>query len=156
MSLLLRLLPALLLVLPATLPAETTSGADRDKEGRIEVTVRGVRPELGGHIIVLLYGSGKNWLEPQHARQKIVLGAGDAGTVTAALAPVPYGTSYAVQAFHDANGNGTMDFRWFPYPRPTEGAGVSNNHRRMGRPRFDDARLDVDASTLPVTIDLFY
>jgi len=29
--------------------------------------------------------------------------------------------------------------RTFPFPKPKEGAGVANNHTRMGPPRYDKA-----------------
>jgi uncharacterized protein (DUF2141 family) len=53
---------------------------------------------------------------------------------------VPPGV-YAVQVFHDENGNGDLDRRGF---RPFEGLGFSNDApMRMGPPRFRDAAVRV-------------
>lgn len=42
--------------------------------------------------------------------------AAHAGTVTVAVPGVPPGT-YAIQAYHDANGNGKLDRNWLGVPR---------------------------------------
>lgn len=31
--------------------------------------------------------------------------------------------------------------RWFPFPKPKEGAGVSRNNLRMGKPHYEQARF---------------
>jgi uncharacterized protein (DUF2141 family) len=54
---------------------------------------------------------------------------------------VPPGT-YAVQAFHDEDGDGTLDRRGF---WPSEGLGFSRDApMRMGPPRFGDAAVRIE------------
>ncbi len=60
---------------------------------------------------------------------------------------LPFDSNYAVAVVHDRNGNDRLDMRWFPFPKPKEGAGVSGNHTRMGKPRYEPARFAV---TLPM------
>jgi uncharacterized protein (DUF2141 family) len=60
------------------------------------------------------------------------------GVVT--VSEVPPGT-YAVQAFHDENGNGDLDRSG---PWPVEGMGFSRDApMRFGPPRFADAAVEV-------------
>ena len=57
---------------------------------------------------------------------------------------------YAVNAFHDENGNGELDTNLFGIP--TEGYGFANDPRTtFGPPDFEDAAVNVrDASELAV------
>ena len=61
---------------------------------------------------------------------------------------------YAVQVFHDEDGDGDLDRRAF---WPTEGLGFSRDApMRMGPPRFGDAALRIDGSgTITVTMRYF-
>jgi uncharacterized protein (DUF2141 family) len=52
---------------------------------------------------------------------------------------------YAVAAIHDENGNGELDTNFIGIP--TEGVGVSNNPRLLGKPRFDEARFEIKGKT---------
>lgn len=48
---------------------------------------------------------------------------------------------YAVSAIHDENGDGALGANFVGIP--TEGVGVSNNPRLMGKPHFDEARFTI-------------
>jgi uncharacterized protein (DUF2141 family) len=52
---------------------------------------------------------------------------------------------YAVAAIHDENGNGELDTNFLGIP--TEGVGVSNNPRLLGKPQFEEARFEIKGKT---------
>jgi len=52
---------------------------------------------------------------------------------------------YAVAAIHDENGNGELDTNFIGIP--TEGIGISNNPRMLGKPQFDEARFEIRGKT---------
>jgi uncharacterized protein (DUF2141 family) len=77
------------------------------------------------------------------------------GTVTVLLGAVPPGR-YAVQAFHDENGDGRLNTNWLGIPR--EGVGFSNDAMaHLTIPRFAKAAFDhgTAAQKVPVTIRYF-
>ena len=93
----------------------------------------------------------ETFLEPSCART----GVAPAGAGTVRIADVPPG-QYAVQAFHDENGNGRLD-RGF-VGRPLEGMGFSRDApMRFGPPRFPDAAIEVPprGGALALTIRYF-
>ncbi len=66
-----------------------------------------------------------------------------AGTGMVTVTAVPVGV-YAVQAFHDENGNGELDRHGW---RPAEGLAFSNDApMRRGPPRFSEAAIEVRES----------
>ncbi len=78
------------------------------------------------------------------------VGAASASSVT--ILNVPPGR-YAVQAFHDENGNGRLDRT--SLRRPLEGLGFSRDApMRFGPPRYRDAVVEVppDGGTLSLTM----
>jgi uncharacterized protein (DUF2141 family) len=78
------------------------------------------------------------------------VGAAPAGDGMVRVADVPDGV-YAVQAFHDEDGDGQLDRRGF---RPSEGVGFSNDApMRLGPPRFADAAIRVTGDVrVPITM----
>lgn len=77
-----------------------------------------------------------------------------AGVVTATVRDVPPG-HYAVQAFHDEDGNGKLNTNWIGLPR--EGIGFSRDAMtRLLPPRFDRAALDHGPDTQRVPVKLRY
>jgi uncharacterized protein (DUF2141 family) len=76
------------------------------------------------------------------------------GTVTVVLNNVPSGR-YAVQAFHDANGNGKVDRNWLGLPR--EGIGFSNDAMpRLTYPRFSVAGFDHGTTAQRISVRIRY
>jgi uncharacterized protein (DUF2141 family) len=69
---------------------------------------------------------------------------------------LPHDSGYAIAVTHDRNGNDKLDMRWFPFPKPKEGAGVSRNHVRMGKPRYDQARFALLSALEYQHIDMRY
>jgi len=130
--------PLLLLCLLAV--AVAAAAQDPQPRGDIVVTAVGVQADQGGSLLFLLYRGEPGWLNPDRAFASLAAPARD-DSVQVRFAAVPCDTAWAVQVIHDKNGNGRFDMRTFPFPKPKEGGGVSNNHTRMGPPRFAKARF---------------
>lgn len=113
-----------------------------------------IKPDRGGDLVASLFSGEDTWLKPEGVVQKTA-GEVDGDSMTLRLEGVPFGDSYAVQAFHDANRNGELDFRRV-IPIPAEGIGVSNNHERMGPPKYKDAEFKVDRPEIELTIVVRY
>jgi uncharacterized protein (DUF2141 family) len=139
-----------LTVAAAALPAQQPPPA-----GRVEVIVTGVRPEQAGSLVVALFRGHEGWLKPERAYAVRVVPAA-AESLTVAFDSVPDDTTWAVEVFHDRNGNRRFDMRWFPFPKPKEGAGVSGNHNRMGPPDYAKARFTVAGAAVALPIALRY
>lgn len=145
--------------------ARAAEQAPLEPRGRITIIVSGVDAAQGGQLLVSLFRGADSWLEERRARRSVAIaigervGAGGGGTgsqVVVVFPDVLYGSDYAVRVIHDRNGNGELDFRWFPYPKLLEGAGISNNHERMGPPLFDEARFSVEQPELALTVIVRY
>jgi uncharacterized protein (DUF2141 family) len=136
---------------PAPLAAQS---ATRDT-GTLQVTVTGIRTRDAGSLLIALYDRESAWLTLDSARMvKRIPAASDSVTVTFdSLTP---DSGYAIAVIHDRNGNDRLDMRWFPFPKPKEGAGVSNNHLRMGKPKYEDARFAVHGAVEYQRIELRY
>jgi uncharacterized protein (DUF2141 family) len=76
--------------------------------------------------------------EPSATEQRLAI-TGDVTRCT--FVDVPPGT-YAVAVMHDENANGKLDTNFLGIP--TEGYGVSNNHRHaMSAPTWDESKFEV-------------
>jgi len=119
------------------------------------VTILGIRADQGGSLVVALFKGKAGWLDVNKALlTKTPKATSDSLTVI--FDEVPYDSTYAVEVIHDKNENGKLDFRKFPYPNPTEGAGVSNNTFRLGPPDYEKARFTLDGSSMPIQIRMRY
>lgn len=123
--------------------------------GAVEVTVTRIRVEQAGTLLVELYDHASGWLTLDSARavRRVPVST---DSVVVRFDSLPADTGYAIAVVHDKNGNGKLDMRWFPFPKPKEGAGVSNDHVRMGKPKYEDARFQVSDTTEQVRIPLHY
>ena len=127
--------------------------AGQEALGQIVVTAEGFK-NAKGKAYFALYRQGENWLKPEEAYESQVLEIdGDAVTIT--FDQVPYDT-YAVNVIHDENDNGKLDMRWFPWPKPKEGAGVSNNRLGAGPPSYDKAKFELSEPSVEIRIELQY
>ena len=63
---------------------------------------------------------------------------------------------YALNVIHDKDKDGKLDFKLFPYVRPKEGVGVSNNSRPRGKPKYENAVFTVPDKKVSLHIELFY
>ncbi len=121
----------------------------------LRVVITGVRARQGGEVIVALYDRPSRWLvlDSAVAVRRIVP---DADSLSATFEGLFRDSAYAVAVIHDRNGNGKMDMRWLPWPKPKEGAGVSNNHARAGKPRYDEATFPAGDAALVQHIVMRY
>jgi uncharacterized protein (DUF2141 family) len=134
-------------------PAGAAEGAvDSSKHGTLTVIVTRVR-NTGGKVVVMVFRSGP-----------LTSGAGMVASKAVAASPqgsravfedLPLGP-YAVVAYHDENGNGTLDLSGGGQP-PSEGVGRSGRSGPLtGPPTFEDSRFLLDKDTLELTVPLFY
>lgn len=93
-----------------------------------------------GQAIVALYRSSSDWLKVARAYRLATVPI-ENGVVDVRFDGLGAG-AYAVSVIHDENRNGKLDMRWFPWPKPKEGAGVSND-ARGGPPKWQDAKLEL-------------
>ena len=122
--------------------------------GVVELKIAPVRIKDGGDLIISLYNDKDSWLKTDKAFNTKVLPV-ETDTVNVTLGDIPFG-QYALSIIHDKNSNGKFDMRWFPFPKPKEGAGVSNNNRRMGKPDYDKALFTVAKDTTALFIEMDY
>lgn len=128
---------------------------DPTPRGAIVVTAVGVRGDQGGSLVFALYRGAQGWLKQDLAFARRVVPARP-DSVQVRFAAVPLDTAWAVQVIHDKNDNGKFDMRIFPFPKPKEGGGVSNNHTRMGPPQFAQARFALADSLRELRVSLRY
>lgn len=102
----------------------------------LTIEVTGLAPSKG-NIVLSLYNKAEGFPESAEATYQTASMPVKAGKVNIPLLKIPNGT-YAVAFFHDANGNGKMDYNFFGLP--IEGYGFSNNAMgKFGPPSFKAA-----------------
>ena len=108
----------------------------------VTVTLQGIKKNAGSIVLCLWSGeAGFPDCESGKAAKRIVV---PVGATSARFENVAAGT-YAVSAFHDANGNGKLDSNFLGLP--LEAVGMSNNQKLAGPPRFKPARFKVAGAT---------
>jgi len=132
----------------------SASGQAQDTLATITVKIVGIKGK-DGVALIALYDSSDTWLKIPKAVQ-VVKTAITGDTMTVTFKGVRAGT-YGVSVVHDENKNGEMDMRWFPYPKPKEGAGASNDPvAKIGPPKWDGAKFTVAADmTVKATMKYF-
>jgi len=132
-------------VLALALLASTASPA-----ADVEVKVSNIRNDNG--LIRVALCKRASFLQPHCPWQGNAQAA--IGAVTVIVKNVPPGT-YAAQAFHDEDGNGTLERSFLGLPK--EGMGFSNNApMHFGPPRFDAAAFDVSTNGAKIDFALKY
>lgn len=129
-------------------------GYGQDAKTTLAVSAEGFK-NMKGQAIVAVYSSKDTWLKLEKAirLQKIKLAKTEINVKFEGLVP---GT-YAVSVIHDENENGKLDMRYFPIPRPIEGAGVSNDARKsMGPPSWEDSRFTLSSVGTAIHIKIRY
>jgi uncharacterized protein (DUF2141 family) len=132
-----------LLTLGACLAAVSAAAAE------VRVVVEGMRSDKGDLLVAVCGEEAFLTAECRHTARAPAAGG------EATVIDVPAG-AYAVQAFHDENRNGTIDYRLGF--RPLEGMGFSRDApMRRGPPRFADAMFDLrePGGTLTLTMRYF-
>lgn len=108
----------------------------------VTITLQGVKKNTG-QVVLCLWTKEDGFpdCESGKAVKRIVV---PASATTARFENIAAGT-YAVSAFHDANGNNKLDSNFIGLP--LEAVGMSNNPKLNGPPRFKPARFQVAGAT---------
>ena len=137
------------------LAGATQSKAEPFANGKLTVTVSGIKSSAGGTLRIALFRGENGWPKFKNAWQTKELPP-TAETLKIVFSNLTYADNYAIEIHHDENGNGKFDMRWLPYPRPKEGVGVSNNTFGFGHPDFTDARFTLDNPEQQINIEMNY
>ena len=137
-----RILIAALICLGLCLPAVAQEG-----EVMLRVVIEGAQAGEG-QILLSLFDSEAAFLRNPAEEESLAIDeAGSAAYTFVGLAP----GIYAVSAVYDRNSNNELDTNFLGIPR--EPVGVSNNPRaRFGPPSFSDARFEIAAEDVEITI----
>lgn len=108
----------------------------------VTIALQGVKKNTGS-IVLCLWASADNFPDCESGKpiKRIVV---PANASSAKFDNVAAGT-YAISAFHDANGNGKLDSNFIGLP--LEAVGMSNNPKLNGPPRFKPAQFKVAGAT---------
>lgn len=123
-----------------------------DSNVAIHVRITGLKPSVG-LVRIGLYRQGENWLQFEKAYRGNVVPV-EESIVESSFQVEP--GEYGIAVFHDENENGKLDMRWLPWPKPEEGAGISNNIQRNGPPRYEDARFVYLQQAMSLEIEINY
>ena len=137
------------------LPWLTVPGPAAASSASLQIQITGVDPAAGGQLRVLLFRGEDAWLKTDAALRLQQLPA-SGPEVQLQFTELSPGDDYAVEVHHDQNGNGKLDMRWFPYPKPREGVGLSNNDPGFGRPDFSAARFPLGPGENQLSIQVSY
>ncbi len=132
--------------------ASFSSPAAGEELSTIHLTLDGIGSGKGPVIVLLFRRSG--WLDQERAVRRLMLPVKGRGELTCDIRGIPYPASYAIEVFHDLNGNGHPDMHWFPLPGPDEPVAFSNNYTPFARPLFDRAAFRLDRKDLDLRISL--
>lgn len=117
----------------------------------LTITVSGVK-NADGAIRVTLYDKADGFRHEENARL-IMSAPAQPGDVSVIFPGLAAGT-YAVIAYHDDNGNGSLDK--FMGMIPTEGFALTNDPEVMGPPSFDSAAFTLGEGDETKLIHLKY
>lgn len=129
-----------------------SAGVGAQRNGTLTIEAAGFKA-ADGQVVVAVYREGKNWLEiPKAFRVVKIPGERiQKGKLTITVPDLPFG-EYGVTVLHDKNRNSRLDMRWFPWPKPKEDGGVSNNYEGFGKPDYDDARFRFNQQAMTLQI----
>ena len=116
----------------------------------LDVTVTGVRNDAGTVMVAVC--TAADFLSDHCSA--VGSAAAKRGSVAVRVQDIAPGT-YAVQVFHDENGNRKIDRNFLGIP--TEGMAFSNDARfHFGPPRFEDAAVKIGEGGGRVTVTMRY
>jgi uncharacterized protein (DUF2141 family) len=127
--------------------------AQENKSGTVKVVIEGVL-DGQGQVRVALEKNAKDFDSGSFDTPKYLSRVEDAkgDSVSVTFPAVPYGT-YAIKAFQDLNGDGKLKTGFMGAPE--EPWGFSNDATGfMGPADFSDAKFELDAPELELTIHL--
>lgn len=122
-----------------------------EEETTLTVTLRNVR-DASGSVRAGLYREPDSFRKEERAVSVLQVPATPEQT-TVTFRNLPPGR-YAIMAYHDENGDGTLNRRFGMFP--TEGYGLSNNPQVIGPPAFEDSAFEVAGPATAIAIDLRY
>ncbi len=129
--------------------------APAEASGSIKVSISGLQIAPESELRIALFRGEQGWPKFDQALQLQNLPVTSA-QLSLSFSDLPLAEDYAILVHHDQNGNGKFDMRWFPYPRPKEGAGVSNNLKSFGSPAFSKARFSLAQPEIELFISVNY
>jgi uncharacterized protein (DUF2141 family) len=142
----------LVLSLLTALTLGTANPASAQSQGRLSVSVEGVRNDSGS-VRCGLYSSADGFREPGREMRGAVAPIKN-GQATCLFSGVPAGT-YAVAVFHAEHNETQMETGLFG--KPKQGYGFSNNpSSTFGPPGFDSAAFTYKGGTLHLPVRLSY
>jgi uncharacterized protein (DUF2141 family) len=145
MTAVLFLLPLLL----CTAAGQRDVAQESSPRGTLTITLLGLGHDKGSAMVALT--TAKSFLASTGSVRAESVMIRDRKAV-AIFRDVPYG-SYAIQAYHDQNGNKRLDTNALGIP--TEPYGFSNGARgKFGPPRWEDAQFALEASDKRIDIHL--
>lgn len=122
--------------------------------GKLFVKVTGIDKRIEGRIIVTLCRT-ENWRDKKNNISELIFTEYE-DSLTVEFDGIEFGDDYVVKVLHDEDGDGEMDFKFFP-PGPSEGIGVSRNARGLfGPPDYEDVRFKVNKSITNIEIEMYY
>jgi len=98
-----------------------------------------VEKERRGRVHCGLYAAKSKWLSEHTYRDATARVSGP--WATCIFEGVPTGHVYALTAFHDEDGDGEMDFNFIGIPEEGYAASRDAHRKRLGAPRWKDARF---------------
>lgn len=124
-----------------------------EEPAELTVVVEAIR-EAKGRIHVGVWADPESFTE-ENGRIAGSSAPVDGDTATLTIKGLPPGT-YAIAAYHDANGNGDFDLTWIGLP--AEGFGFSNGARVtvLGAPSFEAAAIELKGPGTQTVIPLSY
>ncbi len=129
----------------------------QDNSGSITLKAEGIDiKDRKGDLIFLVFKGEDSWLKVENAFKKKVIKNINESTAEYTFGDLPFGEDYAVEILHDENGDGKMNMRWFPYPKPKEGFGVIENKNLFGPPKFEKSRFCLMDTVVVHKIKIFY
>lgn len=115
----------------------------------VTITVQGIRTDQGQIMVAVCDQKHFLGTDCHNARAKA-----QSGTVAVTIVDIAPG-NYAVQVYHDENGNSRLDKNFLGIP--TEAIGFSRDaHGTMGPPKFADAEVPVADQPISLDIKLDY
>ena len=128
----------------------TSLAAGPAMAGDLTVNVGPDKSNAAGVLVVALFAAAGHWLKTEQAHALIRVEPGAAAREVV-LRDLPPGR-YALLAFVDVNGNGTLDKD--ADGKPIEPHGFSGDNGGSGPPDFDDAVIEVGAEDSAASITL--
>jgi uncharacterized protein (DUF2141 family) len=123
----------------------TGHAADDELLATLTIELNGFENASGTALVALV--DARQFLKSGGHHQSAPIQGGRATVIFQEVAP----GQYAIQAYHDKNGNRKLDTGLFGIPK--EPYGFSNNARNpFGPPKFDDVKFIVSGEALTLTI----